>query len=127
LINTARDARKLCEAIDHPRIGVTIDTFHANIEEKNTAQAIRSLERHLKHTHASENDRGLLGSGQVDFKAMVSALREIEYGGYLMIEGFGFDPAEVNAPGFLWADASVSPPDIAFGGYQYLQSLLMQL
>jgi len=24
----------LCDAIDHPRVGVTIDTFHAKIEEK---------------------------------------------------------------------------------------------
>jgi D-psicose/D-tagatose/L-ribulose 3-epimerase len=123
-LNNARDARALCEAIGHPRIGVTIDTFHANIEEKNTAQAIRSLGRHLMHIHASENDRGLVGSGQVRFPAIVSALREIGYEGYLTIEGFGYSASEPSAPGFLWADTSVSPEEIAFEGANYLQSLL---
>lgn len=124
LVKTARDARSLCESINHPRIGVTIDTFHANIEEKSTAQAIRSLGGHLKHMHASENDRGLPGSGQVDFPSIISALREINYDGYLMIEGFGYSSIETSAPGFLWADVTVSPEDIAFAGSQYLRSLM---
>jgi D-psicose/D-tagatose/L-ribulose 3-epimerase len=124
LINTARDAWALCEAVNHPRIGVTIDTFHANIEEKNTAKAIRLLGRRLKHIHASENDRGLLGSGQVDFQAIVSALREVNYEGYLMIEGFGYSAGEPSAPGFLLADVTVPPEDIAFGGSQYLRGLM---
>ncbi len=124
LLNTASDAKSLCEAIDHPRVGVTIDTFHANIEEKNTAAAIRSLGKHLRHMHVSENDRGLLGSGQVDFPAILSALREIEYQGFLMIEGFGYSPHEMSAPGFLWADRAVSPEQIAGGGADYMRSLL---
>jgi D-psicose/D-tagatose/L-ribulose 3-epimerase len=43
----------------------------------------------LKHLHVSENDRGLLGSGHVDFPGFVAALKQIDYDGYLMIEGFG--------------------------------------
>lgn len=123
-LTTAKDARVICEAVNHPRVGVTIDTFHANIEEKNTAQAIRSLGKHLKHLHASENDRGLLGSGQVDFAAVIAALRDIAYDGYLMIEGFGYSVNEPRAPGYLWADLSVSPEDIAFGGARYLRRFL---
>jgi D-psicose/D-tagatose/L-ribulose 3-epimerase len=123
-LTTVNDAKAICEAIDHPRIGVTIDTFHANIEEKSTAQAIRSLGKHLKHLHASENDRGLLGSGQVDFHTILAALREIEYDGYLMIEGFGYASNETSAPGYLWADMTVSPEQIAFDGARYLRSLL---
>jgi D-psicose/D-tagatose/L-ribulose 3-epimerase len=121
---TAADAKRLCEAVNHPNVGVTIDTFHANIEERNTAQAIRSLGKHLKHLHASENDRGLLGSGHVDFPSIVSALREIGYDGYLMIEGFGYEPEEKSAPGFLWADTNVAPEQIAFQGSGYLRRLL---
>jgi D-psicose/D-tagatose/L-ribulose 3-epimerase len=33
-IRTAADARKLCEAVAHARVGVTIDTFHANIRKR---------------------------------------------------------------------------------------------
>ena len=106
-LRTAHEAKALCEAIGHPRIGVTIDTFHANIEEKSIPAAIDHLGPHLKHLHASENDRGKLGLGHIDFVAIVQALGRIGYGGYLMIEGFGYDPDEASAPGALWAEVDV--------------------
>ena len=122
-LTTVKDATALCDAIDHPRVGVTIDTFHANIEEKGLPQAVRSAGRRLKHVHASENDRGLLGSGHVDFPAIIHSLREIGYSGSLVIEGFGFSPEEKTAPGALWADIRVSPENIAYEGARYLGSL----
>ena len=123
-MNTAAEAKAFCEAIDHPRVGVTIDTFHANIEERNIAEAVTSLGTYLKHVHVSENDRGLLGKGHVDFNAILAALRKGGYRGYLMIEGFGYSAQERNAPGALWADISVSPEEIALRGAEYLRSIL---
>ena len=123
-LRTAREAKSFCESVNHPRIGVTIDTFHANIEERNTAEAVAFLGSHLKHVHVSENDRGLLGQGHVDFPGIVAALQKSGYDGYLMIEGFGYSPQEKDAPGALWADVDVSPEDIASKGARYLQSLL---
>jgi len=125
-LNTVADANAFCDAIGHSRVGVLIDTFHANIEEKNIADAVRSAGPRLKHLHASENDRGLLGSGHVDFPAVVSVLREIEYDGYLIIEGFGYSDAEKNSLGALWGDINVTPENIAFRGVAYLRGLLVQ-
>jgi len=122
-LNTAADAKALCEAVDHARVGVTVDTFHANIEEKNLASSVSSLGGFLKHVHASENDRGLLGSGHVDFPGIVSALYQIQYEGFLMIEGFGYSPDEPGSLGALWGDLNVSPEDIAFLGAKYLRRL----
>lgn len=123
-VRTAREASSLCEAIGHPRFGVTIDTFHANIEERDIADAVTSLGPHLKHVHASENDRGPLGNGHVDFRGIVTALKKIGYNGYLMIEGFGYSPQEQNGPGILWADTSVSPEAIASTGARFLNQVL---
>lgn len=123
-LRTANEAKSLCEAIGHPRVGVTIDTFHANIEEKNIVQALQLLGPRLKHIHASENDRGLLGKGHVDFPAIVSALKKSDYNGCFMIEGFGYDPKEKRSPGYLWADIDVSPEALALKGMQYLHSLI---
>jgi D-psicose/D-tagatose/L-ribulose 3-epimerase len=125
-LRTAKEAMSLCQQVGNPRIGVTIDTFHANIEERNIADAVASLGSHLKHLHISENDRGLLGKGHVDFPAIISSLRKIGYEGLLMIEGFGYSPEEKNAPGALWADKSVSPEEIANSGEQFLADLLKQ-
>jgi len=123
-LNTASEARDLCNAIDHPRVGATIDTFHANIEEKNLPGAIATLGPLIKHLHVSENDRGLVGSGHVDFGGILQVLRQIEYRGCLMIEGFGYSPRETASLGALWSDLTVTPEDIAYKGADYLRTLL---
>ena len=63
MLNTAEDARRLCDAVHHPQVGVLFDTFHANIEEKNIAGAIAAIGPYLKHVHTCENDRGTPGTG----------------------------------------------------------------
>ncbi|HEY2468374.1 MAG TPA: sugar phosphate isomerase/epimerase family protein [Terracidiphilus sp.] len=125
-LRTAREAKRLCDLVGHARIGVTIDTFHANIEEQNIGEAITSLGSQLKHLHASENDRSLLGQGHVDFGTIVAARKRINYDGYLMLEGFGYSPHEASGPGVLWADMSVSPEMIARRGAQFLSNLLTE-
>jgi D-psicose/D-tagatose/L-ribulose 3-epimerase len=122
-LRTAAEGKALCDEVGNPRIGVTIDTFHANIEEKSIPAAIDLLGARLKHMHISENDRGLVGTGHVDFAGCVQALRRVGYEGYLMIEGFGYSAAESTAPGALWADLQVSPEDIAVKGMAYLHGL----
>lgn len=123
-LRTAAEAKQLCELIGNPRIGVTIDTFHANIEERNIASAILSLDSHLKHVHASENDRGPLGRGHVPFVEIINALKAIGYNGYLMIEGFGYSAREKNAPGRLWASTDISPDALAIESAQYLNNVM---
>jgi D-psicose/D-tagatose/L-ribulose 3-epimerase len=123
-LRTAKEARALCLAVGHPRVGVTIDTFHANIEEKKIEEAVSLLGPLLKHIHASENDRGILGEGHIDFAAIAAAAGRIGYDGYWMIEGFGYAPHEKNAPGFLWAAPDVSPEDLAVKSAHYLNRLL---
>ena len=124
-IRKAEEAKELCKRVGHPRIGVTIDTFHANIEERGIPDAIEFLGPYLKHIHASENDRGVLGQGHVDFRVIISALRKIGYDGYLMVEGFGFSPGEQFGPGVLWADKSVSPEQLASQSADYLLAQLI--
>jgi D-psicose/D-tagatose/L-ribulose 3-epimerase len=122
-LRTAAEAARLVEAIGHPQVGVTIDTFHANVEEKSLVAAIELLGPRLRHVHASENDRGLLGSGHVDFAGMYGALRRVGFEGCVVVEGFGYSPAEGDAPGFLWADEEVSPERMAREGVAFLEGL----
>jgi D-psicose/D-tagatose/L-ribulose 3-epimerase len=123
-LRTAEAAAQLCESVGDSHIGVTIDTFHANIEERSVPDAIRSLGRHLRHIHASENDRGPLGRGHVPFDEIVSTLREVDYQGYVMIEGFGYTADEPDSPGYLWAHRDVSPEKLVLESYQYLTRLM---
>jgi D-psicose/D-tagatose/L-ribulose 3-epimerase len=123
-LRTAKEAVKLCDLIGDRRIGVTIDTFHANIEESSIPGAIASLGSRLFHVHASENDRGPVGGGHVDFAQIIHALRKIHYNGYLMIEGFGYDADQVDSPGYLWAARDNSPEVLLNKSLQHLTALL---
>jgi D-psicose/D-tagatose/L-ribulose 3-epimerase len=123
-LTTAAEAREFCEAVGHPRVGITIDTFHANIEEKKIPSAVYDAGSRLKHVHASENDRGVLGTGHVDFPGLLQALEDTAYDGYLMIEGMGRSEEDPDATLALWKDRVATPEEIAFASQRYLQGLM---
>jgi D-psicose/D-tagatose/L-ribulose 3-epimerase len=107
--------------INHPNVGILFDTFHANIEEKNIGQAYRTVARHLKHVHTCENDRGIPGSGHVEWQEVFQALRDIRYDGWLTIESFGFSLGELSAAASIWRDIAPTPESIAFEGVKFLK------
>lgn len=121
-LNTAEDALKLANAIDHPNVGLLFDTFHANIEEKDIAAALRLVAPRLRHVHACENDRGTPGSGHVDWPGVFGALREQHYDEWLTIESFGFAIGGISAAASIWRDLAASAEDIAFDGVRFLRS-----
>jgi D-psicose/D-tagatose/L-ribulose 3-epimerase len=123
-LNTAGDAALLAEQIGHPNIGILFDTFHANIEEKNIAAGYRTVGKHLKCVHTCENDRGIPGSGHVEWKEVFQALRDLKYDGWLTIESFGFALPELSAAAAIWRDIERTPDSIAFEGVQFLKSMV---
>ncbi len=120
-LNTAADAVALCDAIGHPNVGILFDTFHANIEEKDIGRAYRAVAKHLKHVHTCENDRGIPGSGHVEWNDVFAALREAKYDGWLTIESFGFALGELSAAASIWRDIEPSPELIAWEGVKFLK------
>ena len=123
-LNTIDDGVALCEAVDHPRVGLLFDTFHANIEAKDVARACLTGGRHIKYVHTSENDRGTPGSGHVDWPGVFRALSAIGYDGWLTIESFGFSLGDLSAAAAIWRDIESSPEVIAFEGIEFLKRVL---
>lgn len=126
-LNTARDAAALCRAVDHPRVGILFDTFHANVEEKDIAAGYRTVGPWLKHVHTCENDRGTPGSGHVPWKSVFDALKAVNYNGWLTIESFGFNLKEIAAAAAIWRDIEATPDTIAFDGVKFLKKMLAGL
>ena len=62
-LTCAADMAKFIKAVDHPSCRMMYDTFHANIEEKGIADAIRTAAPYTVHVHISENDRSTPGAG----------------------------------------------------------------
>src|SRR6185369_8172998 len=62
------------------------DLFHMNIEEEDIAAALRSAGPDLGHVHWADSNRRAVGFGHLDIEPIVSALRDIEYSGFLSAE-----------------------------------------
>jgi D-psicose/D-tagatose/L-ribulose 3-epimerase len=111
----------LATEIDHPNVGILFDTFHANIEEKDIGAGYRTVGKHLKHVHTCENDRGIPGSGHVEWPSVFQALRDLRYDGWLTIESFGFALPDLSAAAAIWRDIEATPESIAIEGVKFLR------
>jgi len=89
LLNSAADAARLVQDVDHSHLRMMYDTFHANIEEKSIASALELCKDVMVHVHISENDRSTPGKGGVNWPETWAALQKIRYGGMLVVEAFG--------------------------------------
>jgi D-psicose/D-tagatose/L-ribulose 3-epimerase len=122
-LNTAEDALALCREIGEANVGVLLDTFHTNIEERDVAAAFRGAGARLKHVQACENDRGIPGTGHVDFPGIAHALAAIGYDGWITIESLGAW-SELASAAAIWRDLAPTPESIAFEGLRYLHPLM---
>lgn len=86
LINRADQALKLMMDANMENVGIVLDNFHLNIEESSTPDAIKKVGKNLVNFHVADNNRLPPGQGQCDWKDITSALKEIGYGGYLIME-----------------------------------------
>jgi D-psicose/D-tagatose/L-ribulose 3-epimerase len=120
-LNTAEDAALLAEEVGHPNVGILYDTFHANIEEKSIAAGLLKVGKHLKLIHTCENDRGIPGSGHVEWASVFDAIRQLRYDGWLTIESFGFALPDLSAASAIWRDIESSPSAIAYEGVRFLR------
>src|SRR5579871_1768287 len=119
-LNTTEDTRRLVEAVGHPRVRGTYDTFHAHIEERDIAAAIGVLAPVLAHVHISENHRGTPGDGLVRWEETFAALSAHHYDGWLTIESFGRSLPDLAAM-CIWRDLFESEMQLAQQGLRFLQ------
>lgn len=101
-LNTMDQASAYVARVDHPAFGIMYDTFHANIEEKSQTRAIATIAGHIGVLHVSENDRGIVGTGQIDFPTILKAVRATGYDGWVTIEAFGAGLPEIAAATRVW-------------------------
>jgi len=121
LVNTAAQAVALAEAVDHPRVGVLLDTYHLNVEEKRIGDALRAAGPRLVHLHVVENDRGVPGSGHIPWDDVVAALRDIAYDRGATLEMFVQADLEVSADLTVWRPIEADPDEAARAGLAFLR------
>ena len=119
LVTTTEELIQLVDEINHPNCKLMFDSFHANIEEQDIAAAIKKMAHRLVYVQLSENDRGILGRGHVDFKSILLALEEIEYTGMISVEAFSTKLSVAN----IWRKMFDNEMQLVKESYQYLKSI----
>lgn len=86
IFNTARETLDFFRQYQLDNCFVHLDTFHMNIEEADMCAAIRCCGNRLGYVHVAENTRTYPGSGALDFRAVLKALKDIRYDGFITVE-----------------------------------------
>lgn len=125
LCNTMAQLATLVKKADHPHVKAMFDTHHANIEEKKIKEALHVIAPVLAHVHISENDRGTPGDGHVPWDETFSTLADINYKGWLTIEGFTRnDPDFANSIN-VWREYS-GPWEMAENGLKFIKQMCLK-
>jgi D-psicose/D-tagatose/L-ribulose 3-epimerase len=124
LVNTAEQGLEVVAAVGSPALGLLLDTYHMNIEEKNPAEAIRTTGPHLLHVHACGSDRGTPGADHLDWPGLARALREVRYDGPVCIESFTSENKTIAVAASIWRPLAPTQDALARDGLDFLRALL---
>lgn len=126
LLNTAKQSLAMIERIGEPNVTVHLDTYHMNIEEKGIGNGIVEAGRHCRYIHLSESDRGVPGTGTVDWDDCFAALKRSGFAGDLVIESFVELPPEIAAALSVWRAVAKDRYEVLDRGIPFLRRKMQQ-
>jgi sugar phosphate isomerase/epimerase len=95
-VNTLTQAREICEAIDHPALGVAVDVFHVWWDDRLEHEiGLLGEQGRLMGFHVCDfkpdmrnmlTDRGLMGEGCVPIRTIRAMMESAKYTGMIEIE-----------------------------------------
>ncbi len=90
-INTAADAIQFVQQLNSPAFKIILDVKAMCTESKPIPQIIRESWPHFAHFHANDKNLKGPGFGEVDFKPIAAALKDVGYAGLISLEVFNFE------------------------------------
>ncbi|SVA92909.1 uncharacterized protein METZ01_LOCUS145763 [marine metagenome] len=103
-VNTVDQGLYLCKLIDSKYVGLLLDLYHMNIEEKDICLEIQKAKEKLFHLHIAGNDRGVPRIGSIDWKNIFKTLKSINYSDYIVIEMFFQHSVNTSKDLFAWRE-----------------------
>lgn len=86
VVNTVEEGLNLIDQIGSPNLKILPDTFHMNIEEPSISESISKAGSGLGYIHFADSNRWAPGRGHIDFRLVLSALRQAAYEGPIGVE-----------------------------------------
>jgi D-psicose/D-tagatose/L-ribulose 3-epimerase len=123
LVNTVDQGIKMVDDVGAENVGLLLDTFHMNIEEKDIPAAIGRAADRIVEFHACSNDRGTPGEDHLPWKAIAEALGGARYEGPIVIEAFTPEVREIARAVSIWRSLAKSQDALAKDGLSNLRAV----
>ena len=123
LVNTVDQGLRLIEDVGADNVGLLLDTFHMNIEEKNIPAAIRRAAGRIVEFHACANDRGTPGEDHQPWREIAATLSEVGFEGPVVIEAFTPEIKEIAKAVSIWRPLAASQDALAADGLKHLRTV----
>lgn len=127
ICNTADNVLELIQMANSPALGVHLDTFHMNIEEKNFRDPIIKSGKLLRHLHITESHRGMPGEGTVNWEELFTALKEIDFKGNLVLENFSSSVRGMQQAVSLWQKSPHNALELAVGSLAFIKDGIQKM
>ncbi len=90
-INTAAEAIRFVNQFQSPNFKIILDVKAMCSESKPIPQIIQESWPHFAYFHANDKNLKGPGFGEIDFKPIAAALKQVGYNGYVSVEVFNFE------------------------------------
>jgi D-psicose/D-tagatose/L-ribulose 3-epimerase len=122
VFNTTEQLLEFVDSLESEIIGLNLDTYHMNIEERSLGDAIRLAGDKLFHLQVCGNDRGAPGGDLTDWEDVFGSLSSIGYRGLLGIESFTSENATLARAASIWRSLARTQDDLATNGLAFLRT-----
>jgi len=123
IVNTVDQALDIFAPFLGEPLGLALDSYHLNIEEKSPTAAIRAAGDHLAHVQVCGNDRGAVGDDHIDWPEFLDALDDVGYAGPLNLESFTGENEAIATAASIWRPLAQSQDALAQRSLDYLTVL----
>ncbi|QZY51089.1 sugar phosphate isomerase/epimerase family protein [Leucobacter tenebrionis] len=123
LINTVEQALDALDPLFGAGVGIALDSYHLNIEERSPAEAIRAAGSRTAVVQVCGNDRGPVGPDHTDWSAFLDALDDAGYAGPLTLESFTGDNDTIATAASIWRPLADSQDELARTTFDFLTDL----
>ncbi|MFJ1549228.1 sugar phosphate isomerase/epimerase family protein [Streptomyces sp. NPDC088246] len=124
LLNTVDQTLAALTGLPEDTIGLALDVYHQNIEERSLPDAVRRAAGRIVHVQVCANDRGAPGADSLDWPGFLTALITSGYRGPLCIESFTAHNDAIAVAASVWRPLADTQDTIATDGLAFLRRAL---
>ncbi|MGW1411488.1 sugar phosphate isomerase/epimerase family protein [Streptomyces sp. NPDC002403] len=124
LLNTVDQTLEALAGLPGATIGLALDVYHQNIEERSLPDAVQRAAGRIVHVQVCANDRGTPGADSLDWPGFLTALTASGYWGPLCIESFTAHNDAIAVAASVWRPLAGTQDSIATDGLAFLRRAL---